>query len=140
MMIKVQKEDFSVEGQIKKVKAASKKIGGIVVFLGTARDFTEGAGDVEKLVFEHYSGMAEKKLEELRKTAKEKFDIIEASINHRYGEIPAGENIVLIVVGAMHRKDAFEACRWIIDELKQIVPIWKKEHTKEGEVWVTEHP
>lgn len=139
-MIRVQKDDFSVEEQIKKVKSKSKKIGGIVVFLGTARDFTEETGDVKKLEFEHYSGMAEKKLEELRKTAKEKFDIIEASIIHRYGEIPVGKNIVLIVVGAMHRKDAFAACRWIIDELKQIVPIWKKEFTKEGEVWVAEHP
>ncbi|RMF91453.1 MAG: molybdenum cofactor biosynthesis protein MoaE [Methanobacteriota archaeon] len=139
-MIRVQKEDFSVEEEIKKVKAASKRIGGIVVFLGTARDFTEETGDVEKLEFEHYPGMAEKKLEELRAQAMERFDIIEASIIHRYGQIPAGENIVLIVVGAMHRKDAFDACRWLIDELKQIVPIWKKEHTKDGEVWVTEHP
>lgn len=139
-MIRVQKEDFSIQEEIERVKSKSKKIGGIVVFLGTARDFTEETGDVEKLEFEHYSGMAEKKLEELRKAAKEKFDIIEASIIHRYGEIPAGENIVLIVVGAMHRKDAFAACRWIIDELKQIVPIWKKEFTKKGEVWVAEHP
>jgi molybdopterin synthase catalytic subunit len=95
---------------------------------------------VVKLKFEHYSGMAEKRLEELKETAMRKFNIIEASIIHRYGEIPAGENIVLIVVGAMHRVDAFKACRWLIDELKQIVPIWKKEFTKNGEVWVKEHP
>jgi molybdopterin synthase catalytic subunit len=140
MMISVQKEDFKIAEQIERVKSASKKIGGIVTFLGTARDFTEGTGEVEKLEFEHYSGMAEKKLAELRKAAMEKFDIIETSIIHRYGEIPAGENIVLIVVGAMHRADAFSACRFLIDELKQIVPIWKKEHTKSGEVWVTDHP
>jgi len=139
-MISVQREDFSVEEQIDAVKAASKRIGGVVTFLGTSRDFTEEAGEIKKLEFEHYPGMAEKKLGELRKAALEKFDIIEASIIHRYGEIAVGENIVLIVVGAMHRADAFEACRWLIDELKQIVPIWKKEHTKSGEVWVTDHP
>jgi molybdopterin synthase catalytic subunit len=139
-MIKIQRENFSVEDEIKKVKLKSKKIGGIVCFLGTARDFSEETGDVEKLEFERYPGMAEKKLEELRKSALEKFDIIEAGIVHRYGVIPAGENIVLIVVGAMHRVDAFEACRWLIDELKKIVPIWKKEFTKKGEVWVVEHP
>jgi molybdopterin synthase catalytic subunit len=139
-MISVQKEDFKIEEHIERVKATSKKIGGIVSFLGAARDFTEETGDVEKLEFEHYPGMAEKKLGELRKAAMEKFDIIEASIIHRYGEIPAGENIVLIVVGAMHRTDAFSACRFLIDELKQIVPIWKKEHTRSGEVWVTDHP
>jgi molybdopterin synthase catalytic subunit len=139
-MIKIQSENFNVEDEIARVKSTSKKIGGVVVFLGTARDFTESVGDVEKLEFEHYPGMAEKKLEELRKTAIEKFEIIEASIIHRYGVIPAGENIVLIVVGAMHRKDAFNACKWLIDELKQVVPIWKKEHTKAGEVWVVKHP
>jgi molybdopterin synthase catalytic subunit len=139
-LIAVQREDFSIDDEIERVKSSSKRIGGVVIFLGTARDFTEETGDVKKLEFEHYQGMAEKKLEELRKSALEKFDIIEAGIIHRYGEIPAGENIVLIVVGAMHRKDAFDACRWIIDELKQIVPIWKKEHTKDGEVWVAEHP
>lgn len=139
-MIRVQREDFSIEKEIDRVKSTSKRIGGVVSFLGTSRDFTEETGEVEKLEFEHYPGMAEKKLEELRKTALEKFDIIEASIIHRHGEIPSGGNIVLIVVGAMHRKDAFEGCRWIIDELKKIVPIWKKEHTKKGEVWVTDHP
>ncbi|HDH28053.1 MAG TPA: molybdenum cofactor biosynthesis protein MoaE [Euryarchaeota archaeon] len=139
-MISVQRENFSVEDQIEGVKAASKRIGGVVTFLGTARDFTEETGEIKKLEFEHYPGMAEKKLGELRTTALEKFDIIEVSIIHRYGVIPSGENIVLIVVGAMHRADAFAACRWIIDELKEIVPIWKKEHTKSGEVWVSDHP
>lgn len=139
-MIRVQKEDFSTEDEIERVKKTSKTIGGIVTFLGTSRDFTEEIGEVEKLEFEHYPGMAEKKLSELRDSAMKKFDILEASIIHRYGEIPAGENIVLIVVGAIHRADAFIACRWIIDELKQIVPIWKKEHTKNGVTWVSDHP
>ncbi len=139
-MIRVQMEDFSVEEEIERVKASSKKIGGIVSFLGTARDYTEETGEVEKLEFEHYHGMAEKKLEELRSEAMDRYDVIEVAIVHRIGNIPAGENIVLIVVGAMHRADAFKACKWIIDELKKIVPIWKKEFTQNGEVWVSDHP
>ena len=84
--------------------------------------------------------MARKKLQEIRERALKDFDIIEALVLHRYGEIGIGENIVLIVVGAEHRAEAFRACKWAIDELKQITPIWKLEHTPEGEVWVEEHP
>jgi molybdopterin synthase catalytic subunit len=84
--------------------------------------------------------MAQKKLCEIRERALKDFDIIEVAILHRYGEIGIGENIVLIVVGAEHRAEAFRACKWAIDELKQITPIWKLEHTPEGEVWVEEHP
>ncbi|NOZ76146.1 MAG: molybdenum cofactor biosynthesis protein MoaE, partial [Euryarchaeota archaeon] len=72
-MIRIQEADFSVEEEIERVKAASKRIGGIVTFLGTVRDFSRGR-EVEKLVFEHYPGMAEKKLAELRERALEDFD------------------------------------------------------------------
>lgn len=136
--IRILEEDFSVEAEIEKIRAASKRIGGIVTFLGTARDFSEGK-EVKKLVFEHYQDMAIKKLKELREKAFEKFDLIEVSILHRTGEIEIGENIVLIVVAAEHRKDAFSACMWLIDELKKAVPIWKKEITTEDEIWVEEH-
>jgi len=84
--------------------------------------------------------MAEKRLAEIRDQALKDYDIIEVTIIHRVGEISIGENIVLIVVGAEHRKDAFRACSWCIDELKRITPIWKKETTPEGIVWVEEHP
>lgn len=131
-------EDFSVDAEIKKVKAVSRRIGGIVTFLGTARDFSKGK-EVKKLVFEQYSDMAIEKLKKLRENALEKFEIIEVSILHRKGEVEIGENIVLIVVAAEHRKDAFLACVWLIDELKKVVPIWKKEITAEGEIWVEEH-
>lgn len=131
-------EDFSVDAEIKKVKAVSRRIGGIVTFLGTARDFSKGK-EVKKLVFEQYSDMAIEKLKKLREKALEKFEIIEVSILHRKGEVEIGENIVLIVVAAEHRKDAFLACMWLIDELKKVVPIWKKEITAEGEIWVEEH-
>jgi len=84
--------------------------------------------------------MAQKKLREIRERALKDFDILEVLIVHRYGPIAIGENIVLIIVGAEHRADAFKACKWCIDELKQITPIWKLEQTPEGQVWVEEHP
>lgn len=137
--VRVQREDFSVDAEINRVRGRSKRIGGISIFLGTARDRSKGRG-VDRITFEHYEGMAQKTLREIRERALTDFDIIEVAILHRYGEIGIGENIVLIVVGAEHRADAFRACTWAIDELKRITPIWKLEHTPEGEVWVEEHP
>jgi molybdopterin synthase catalytic subunit/molybdopterin converting factor small subunit len=139
LFVRVQREDFSVDAEINRVRGRSNRIGGISIFLGTARDRSKGK-DVDSITFEHYEGMAQKKLREIRERALKEFDIIEVAILHRYGEIGIGENIVLIVVGAEHRAEAFRACKWAIDELKQITPIWKLEHTPEGEVWVEEHP
>jgi molybdopterin synthase catalytic subunit len=137
--IKIQEEDFSIEEEVNRIKERSKRIGGIVTFLGTARDFSKGK-DIQRIDFEFYPGMAEKKLNEIRERALADYDIIEVSIVHRVGRIEIGDNIVLIVVAAQHRKDAFKACEWCIDELKRITPIWKREETNDGEVWVVEHP
>lgn len=139
MLVRVQREDFSVDAEINRVRSKSKRIGGISIFLGTARDRSKGR-DVDSITFEHYEGMAQTKLSEIRERALKDFDIIEVLILHRYGEIGIGDNIVLIVVGAEHRAEAFRACQWAISELKRITPIWKLEHTPEGEVWVEEHP
>jgi molybdopterin synthase catalytic subunit len=139
MLVRVQRENFSVDAEIDRVRARSRRVGGISIFLGTARDHSKGH-DVSSITFEHYEGMAQKKLREIRERALKQFDVLEVVILHRYGEIGIGENIVLIVVGAEHRADAFKACRWCIDELKQITPIWKLEHTPAGEIWVEEHP
>lgn len=136
---RIQRENFSLDRELDRVRSRSKRIGGIATFLGIARDRSRGR-DVDGITFEHYEGMAEKKLREIRERALKDFDILELLIIHRYGEITIGENIVLIIAGAEHRADAFNACRWAIDELKQITPIWKLEHTPEGEVWVEEHP
>lgn len=138
-LVRVQREDFSVDAVINLVRGKSKRIGGIATFLGIARDRSKGR-DVDRITFEHYEGMAQTKLREIREQALKDFDIIEVAILHRYGEIGIGDNIVLIVVGAEHRAEAFRACEWAIAELKRITPIWKREHTPEGEVWVEEHP
>lgn len=138
-MVRIQREDFSVEDEIKRVLDASKSIGGVVTFLGTARDFSRGK-EIDMISFDHYHGMAEKKLRELRDDILDNFDITELSIIHRVGDVRPGENIVLIVAAAQHRAAAFDACRACIDELKRTVPIWKKEITTDGDYWVEEHP
>lgn len=137
--VRVQRDNFSIDRELERVKSRSKRIGGIATFLGIARDRSKGR-DVDSITFEHYPGMAEKKLCEIRTRALKDFDILELLIIHRHGEMTIGENIVLIIAGAEHRAPAFQACKWAIDKLKQITPIWKLEHTPEGEVWVEEHP
>ena len=135
----IQKGPFSLDKEIERLKQTSPSIGAIVTFLGTTRDISKGK-QVAKLEFEHYPGMAEKTLGEIRERAMREFGVIEVTIIHRIGTLPVGENIVLIAVAAGHRDEAFKACRFCIDELKRISPIWKKEATPEGEVWVEEHP
>jgi molybdopterin synthase catalytic subunit len=137
--VHIQREPFSLDSEIERLKQASPSIGAIVTFLGTTRDISKN-GQVAKLEFEHYPGMAEKKLREIRERAIKEFGVIDVSIIHRIGTLPIGEDIVLIAVAAVHRDEAFKACRFCIDELKRITPIWKKETTLEGEVWVVDHP
>ena len=137
--VRIQEEDFSVEAEVAALRSTSGRIGGVVMFLGCARDFSEGR-DVFSIKFEQYAGMAEKAMQALRTEALDRFDIVEARIIHRVTTVHAGDRIVLIVVGAEHRKAAFDACEWLIDELKKRVPIWKKEMTPDGQAWVTQHP
>lgn len=137
--VRIQQEPFSLEQEIALLKQTSSSIGGIVTFLGTTRDISQNR-QVAQLEFEHYPGMAEKKLAEIRERAIQEFGVIDATIIHRTGIIPVGDDIVLIAVVSQHRDEAFKACRFCIDELKRITPIWKKETTPDGEVWVEEHP
>ncbi len=137
--IRVQQEPFSIEREIEELKKTSAAIGAVVAFLGTTRDVSRDK-QVAKLEFEHYPGMAEKRLAEIRDRAIREYGVIDVSIIHRVGTIPVGDNIVLILVASEHRDEAFRACRFCIDELKRITPIWKKETTPDGEVWVAEHP
>ena len=137
--VRIQKEDFVVTDEIEAMKKVSQNIGGIVTFLGTGRELSKGQ-NISQLNFEHYPKMAEKKLEEIRVKAIKDFKIIDMSIIHRIGEIDIGENIVLIVACGEHRKEAFKACEWAITELKRTTPIWKRETTTSGEVWVQDTP
>ncbi|MEK7811410.1 MAG: molybdenum cofactor biosynthesis protein MoaE [Pseudomonadota bacterium] len=137
--VRIQQEDFSQDAEIAALKSSSLRIGGIATFLGCARDFSEGR-DVSEISFEAYGSMALAEMRTLREEAIARFDLLDARIVHRVTTVKAGDNIVFIVAGAEHRAAAFDACRWMIDELKQRVPIWKKEITSDGEAWVTQHP
>ena len=137
--IRIQQENFVVTDEIEAIKKVSRNIGGITTFLGTGRELSKGEC-ISKLNFEHYPKMAEKKLEEIRTQAIKDYGIIEMIIIHRVGEIDIGENIVLIVAAGEHRKETFVACEWAIAELKRTTPIWKRETTSTGEVWVQDTP
>ena len=114
-------EGFSVDQMLESLKADS--CGAVVLFVGVVR---KDPG-VDSLVVQSYEEMAGEKIDELISTSKERFNIERMDIVHRTGELGIGDNIVLIGASASHRKDAFEACQWAIDELKKIVPIWKKD-------------
>jgi molybdopterin synthase catalytic subunit len=110
--------------------------GAVVVFLGTVREFT-GERKIVRLEFEAYREMAEKELTRLETQAIQQFGLCRSFIVHRMGALPVGEVIVAIAVSAPHRREAFQAAQWLLEELKRSVPIWKKEVTIDGVVtWV----
>ena len=111
------------------------KSGAIVTFIGTTRDHNEGRR-VLALSYEAYAGMAEKELERVGREAKERWNIEKIAIVHRVGRVDIGQASVAIAVSSAHRNDAFEACRFAIEEIKRSVPIWKKELFEGGELWI----
>ena len=137
--IRVQRGAFDVAAELARLKARSLRVGGVVLFVGVVRDFSQGHG-VTKILFEHFPGMAEAKLAELREAAIGRFALIDLILVHRVGELGPGDDIVLIAAAAEHRAAAFDGCSWCIDELKKVVPIWKKEHDPDGAVWLETHP
>ncbi len=109
--------------------------GATVTLDGYVRQFTKGRETLH-LVYEAYDAMALKEMEKLINRAKSEFTIANVGIVHRLGKLDIGETSVVISVASPHRKAAFAACEWIIRELKQTVPIWKKEVYADGEIWV----
>ena len=113
--------------------------GGIVLFVGTVRNNTEGK-NVIRLEFSSYRPMAVKELNKIALSAMEKYDIKKIAIHHAEGKLKIGDIPVIIAVSSAHRQAAFDACQYSIDTLKETVPIWKKEYFDDGEVWVNAHP
>ena len=122
-MIEIRRKDFSVDEITKKMK--NPKIGAITIYLGTVREFPGGLG----LEFDD-DNHAVRKLEEIEKRAIDKFDIEDVAIVHRVGFLGISENILLVAVSASHRGPAFDACRGIIDDIKDFHKSWGKEVTK----------
>ena len=114
---------------------ASPRAGAVVTFDGVVRDHARGKS-VTHLFYEAYPEMAKTEMARIREQALEKWPLQEMAIVHRTGRLEIGESSVFIAVASAHRADAFEACRFAIDTLKTSVPIWKKEHYEDGEVWI----
>jgi molybdopterin synthase catalytic subunit len=128
-MIRVQTEDVDIGALI----TAAKKpgTGAVVVFDGAVRD--DGINEME---LEAYGEVAVAEMEKIAKSATEQFRLLHVDIIHRIGRLSVGENILIIVVSAGHRPEAYAGSRFIIEEIKKSVPVWKKELTKEGGRWV----
>ncbi|HUQ16518.1 MAG TPA: MoaD family protein [Candidatus Saccharimonadales bacterium] len=112
--------------------------GGVVVFLGTVRDHSRGKR-VRHLEYEAYPEMAEAKLREIAERLERIHAPLRIALHHRVGDLRVGEIAVIVVAASPHREAAFAAARAAIDELKAVVPIWKKEHTDDGAVWIEAH-
>jgi molybdopterin synthase catalytic subunit len=116
-----------------------ERAGAVDVFIGTVRNHNN-ARAVVRLEYEAYAPMALKKMEELAAEARRRWPVEALALVHRTGRLEIGDVAVVVAVATPHRADAFEACRWLIDTLKQTVPIWKKEIYDTGEEWLEAHP
>jgi len=131
--------DKPLETQSILKSVGSPEGGAVNVFIGMVRNATKGK-KVLKLEFEAYEPMATKELTKIVEKAKTKWPILKVAVHHRTGVMQIGEVPVVIAVTTAHRGAGFEACQFIIDTLKETVPIWKKEFFEDGEVWVAAHP
>lgn len=113
----------------------SPSAGGIDIFIGTTRNHSDGK-KVLSLEYEAYEPMATAVLNDIERAVRQKWPIEKIAIVHRIGKVEIGEASVVIAVSAVHRREAFEACRWAIDTLKKDAPIWKKEQFDDGAAWV----
>ena len=134
-MIRVQTEDFDIGAEINRMTAGNTEIGGLASFVGLVRDY---AGDekISSMTLEHYPGMTEKQLAKLEAEARERWELQDVLIVHRYGTLNPGDRIVLVVTASAHREASLESCQFLIDWLKTKAPFWKLEDRESGAQWV----
>jgi molybdopterin synthase catalytic subunit len=130
MFVTITESPIDINNLIEKTR--NEDAGAIVTFQGTVRRFT-GELEVESLIYESYNEMAEKTMIKICQDALEKYNVIDINVVHRIGKIELKEDSVAICVASAHRKDAFLACEYVIDTIKEKVPIWKKDVTPKGE-------
>jgi len=135
MPVRVQTGDFDVAREIAVLRAGDPRVGAVAAFVGLVRDINDAAA-VSTLTLEHYPGMTEKALSGIVEEAKSRWNVYDALVIHRVGELKPTDQIVLVVVTGAHRGEAFAACEFIMDYLKTRAPFWKKEQTPAGERWV----
>jgi molybdopterin synthase catalytic subunit len=135
MPVRVQTDDFDVSRELAALRGADPRVGAVAAFVGTVRDVNEAAA-VATLTLEHYPGMTEKALATIVEEARARWDILDALVVHRIGELRPTDQIVLVAVTSAHRGEAFAACEFVMDYLKTRAPFWKKELTPTGARWV----
>jgi molybdopterin synthase catalytic subunit len=135
MTVRVQAEDFDVAREIAQLRANDPRVGAVAAFIGIVRDLNDAA-EIRALTLEHYPGMTEKALAGIVVEAKARWDVYDALVIHRVGELRPTDQIVLVAVSSAHRGESFAACQFIMDYLKTRAPFWKKERTPTGERWV----
>jgi len=119
-------------------RVADPAAGAAVMFLGTVRDHSPGRDEVSRLEYEVYDGVVVDRIAEIVAEARERWPVTGVAVAHRLGSLDVGEAAVGVAVSCAHRADAFEAARYVIDELKRRAPIWKKEHWPGGAEWIRE--
>jgi len=133
--VRIQAQDFDAGAEIAALRRGDPKIGAVASFIGVCRDANDGEA-VKKMTLEHYPGMTEKAIEKIISEARRRWDVMDALVIHRIGELKPTDQIVLVVVTGAHRGEAFAACEFIMDYLKTRAPFWKKEETPRGARWV----
>ena len=129
MPVRITKDDVDIAKLIEESKKES--MGAIVVFDGIVRN-----DGIDKIELSAYIEGATKEIEDIVADAEKKFNLLSVEVIHRIGVLDVGDNILVIVIGAGHRKEAFSGCEYILEEIKTRAPIWKKEHLKDGSRWV----
>ncbi|MEQ1592337.1 MAG: molybdopterin synthase catalytic subunit MoaE [Thiobacillaceae bacterium] len=135
MKIAIQTEPFDVGIETAAISQSRTDIGAIASFVGLARDMNSGS-EVSAMTLEHYPAMTSKALAAIVDQAMQRWPLLDVSVIHRVGRLLPGDPIVLVIVAASHRAEAFAACEFLMDYLKTQAPFWKKESTPEGERWV----
>ena len=134
-MIKIQKEDFNIDDEINKIKSNHSIVGAVSIFVGYVRDLNNKK-NVKSITLEAYEKMARKELEKIISLSFKKWNLIDALVIHRYGNLSVNEKIVLVASFSQHRKDSFESSNLIMDYLKKNAPFWKRENYNKESSWL----
>jgi len=138
--VSIQTEDFNLSAEIERLRQGDARVGAVCSFVGTVRDTRALTGQlqdqVHNMTLEHYPGMTEKSIEAMIDAAHQRFDIYQAQVIHRIGELAPSDQIVMVTVTSAHRGESFKACEFLMDYLKTQAPFWKKELTPQGAQWV----
>ena len=134
--VRITDADFDVSEELRSLRANQPAIGAVATFIGLVRDLNE-ARDVAAMELEHYPGMTERAITQIVQQAQARWKLLGVTVIHRVGKLYPTDQIVLVAIASQHRGDAFAACEFIMDFLKTKAPIWKKETTPEGALWVS---